>query len=83
MKRLIAMLALGAVTTLLAAGCDKAKAPTVSAPSIGVSTAPVAPVADTPPDVPKGAEAPTPKPGQNNDHSSPEFKKGGKVEVNK
>ncbi len=35
------------------------------------------------PIVPKGAEAPSPMPGQANDHSSPAFKNGGKADPHK
>lgn len=63
----------------LAAGCGNTEVPgraTTSAPA----------ATDTPkvaPDVPKAAQAPTPAPGQNNDHSSPAFKGGGKTDPGK
>ncbi len=71
-------LAAGAFVLLLVAGCGKTEVPdrTTSAPA--PDDAPkVAPV------VPKGAEAPTPAPGQANDHSSPGFKTGGKNDPSK
>jgi hypothetical protein len=83
MKNSVSVVALaGAI--LLAAGCGKSEPPSSPQPPAQapaerstVSTGvPVPPLPD--PVVPKGAEAPTPQPGQAGDHSSPAFKGGGK-----
>lgn len=83
-------LALCAVAVLFAAGCNKADAPpqpnlsknTSTAP--GSASSPAVTVPDMPdPNVPKAAQAATPKPGQAGDHSSPAFKTGGKNDPSK
>jgi len=56
---------------LVPAGCNKVNPP----PPV---TAPVVVPPMPAPVVPKSAEAPSPLPGQANDHSSPAFKVGGK-----
>lgn len=82
-----AMLMLAAI--LLAGGCgkkDDAKR-TAPQPSLMQPGDPLPATAPTPPlpapNVPKGAAPELPKPGQANDHSSPEFKGGGKPDPKK
>jgi hypothetical protein len=71
-------LAAGAVVLLLAAGCGKTEVPDRATGAPAPNDAPkVDPV------VPKAAQAPTPAPGQANDHSSPGFKAGGKNDPSK
>ena len=74
---------LAMVATLLVSSCGKKEEPVANvttpapAPQQGMS-APVTPVPDRPaPDVAKGSAAEYPKPGQTNNHSSPDFKGGG------
>ena len=63
----------------LVAGCGKTEVPDrVTTPAPASTDVP-----KVAPDVPKGAQAPTPVPGQNNDHSSPAFKGGGKTDPSK
>ena len=90
MKRSIPVLAVCVGTALFAAGCTKTSeppppgVPKQAPPAQGTSSAPavvVPPMPDA--NVPKGAEAPAPKPGQANDHSSPAFKGGGKTDPQK
>jgi hypothetical protein len=83
-------LALCAVTVLFAAGCNKADDPPQpnlsqkASPAPGSSSAPAVKAPDMPdPSVPKGAESAAPKAGQAGDHSSPEFKAGGKPDPHK
>ena len=90
MKRPIPALAICAGIVLFAAGCSKTDDPplpkvdqqvrsaqgTVSMPAL-----PSTPLPD--PVVPKGAEAPSPVPGQAGDTSSPAFKDGGKTDPHK
>jgi hypothetical protein len=57
------------------------KPPQVKAEDAKQSTVPTPPLPA--PDVPKNAEAGSPKPGQANDHSSPAFKGGGVPDKNK
>ena len=83
-------LALCAVSVLFAAGCNKADDPPQpnlsqkASPAPGSSSSPAVTVPDMPdPNVPKAAQAATPKPGQAGDHSSPEFKAGGKNDPSK
>lgn len=80
MKSRVPGLAIFVFAALFAAGCSKTDSP---APKTAVQ-APLAKdivvsPAETIPDpvTRKGAEAPTPKPGQAGDHSSPGFKGGG------
>ena len=83
-------LALCAGAALFAAGCGKTDIPpppkvALPAPTVqgGLST-PTLPTAPLPePVVPKGAEAPSPTPGQAGDHSTPAFKAGGKNDPHK
>jgi hypothetical protein len=90
MKRLHLYLALCAVPVLFAAGCNKADDPPKpnlsekASPAPGSSASPTV----TPPvmpdaNVPKGAEAAAPVPGQAGDQSSPAFKAGGKTDPHK
>lgn len=90
MKRPIAVLAFGAATALFAVGCGKTADPPLpkvapAAPSVqGTMSSPTLPSAPLPdPVVPKGAEAPSPAPGQAGDTSSPAFKDGGKKDPHK
>lgn len=82
-----AILMLGAI--LFAGGCGKKEdtKPAAPQPSLMQPGDPLPAVAPTPPlpapDVPKGAVPELPKPGQANDHSSPEFKSGGKPDLKK
>jgi hypothetical protein len=83
MKNSVSLIALsGAI--LLAAGCGKSEPLSSPQPPAQAASGQAAPSASVPvpplpdPVVPKGAEAPTPKPGQAGDHSSPAFKDGGK-----
>ena len=78
-----------AATALALAGCDNPRqnaAPaevgaTPARPGSGpVSTQTVRALPE--PVVPKGAQIPSPAPGQANDHSSPAFKGGGKPDPN-
>jgi hypothetical protein len=83
MKRFISILATSSAL-IFAAGCSKPEntpppVPT-AAPSATVQETPPAtpaPPPMPPPNAPKN-ESPDPKPGQANDHSSPDFKAGGK-----
>lgn len=88
MKSPPAVLALLAASAFLAASCgrgndvpvpnaDPASTKGGAAGTVSTGVPQVAPV------VPKGAEAPTPAPGQANDHSSPGFKSGGKTDPSK
>lgn len=65
------------VLVLAVAGCNKTEVPqpqlSVSSPRVPDPIVPKMPD----PTVPKGSEAPSPLPGQANDHSSPSFKGGG------
>jgi hypothetical protein len=68
---------------LTTAGCGRTDAPATDAPQPspiqqqGLDT-PITPLADRPaPDVAKGPVPEYPKPGQVNNHSSPDFKGGG------
>ena len=86
MRRLMPILGICAGSVLFAAGCTKTDNPPLpreaqQAPSAqGTASAPSLPTPPLPdPVVPKGAEAPSPKPGQAGDHSSPTFKDGGKA----
>ena len=79
MKKSYIPLALTAA--LLVSSCGKKEEPRSDVPAPtqqqGLNT-PVTPVPERPaPDVSKGPEAEYPKPGQVNNHSSPEFKGGG------
>ena len=89
MKRYVRVVAACAGALVLAAGCSRTEPPAASttpppakaaqeAPS--TATAPEPPPPMPPPDAPKGDATAGPKPGQANDHSNPEFKKGGKEE---
>ena len=67
---------------LLVSGCVKKddSRPAASQPPVVKSedSKPVVPAPPLPaPNVPKGAETPSPQPGQAGDHSSPAFKGGG------
>ena len=84
MKNTICRCALLAALAIVAGGCSKTGDPVAAsaAPQAANSKEALPPPALAmqplpPPDVPKGAETPTPKPGQANDHSSPAFKAGG------
>lgn len=90
MRRLPFQFALCVVPVLFAAGCSMADDPpqpnlsqnTSPAPGSSASPAvalPVMPEAN----VPKGAEAAAPVPGQGGDQSSPAFKAGGKTDPHK
>lgn len=90
MKRPIPILAICIGTFLFAVGCSKTADPPLPklappVPSVqGTLSTPTLPSAPLPaPVVPKGAEAPTPVPGQAGDHSSPAFKAGGKTDPSK
>lgn len=90
MRRLPLYLALCAVPIMFAAGCNKADDPPQpnlsqkASPAPGSSASPaVAPPVMQDPNVPKGAEAPSPVPGQAGDQSSPGFKGGGKPDPHK
>jgi hypothetical protein len=67
-----------AVAMLSAAGCGD----TVVPPTTGGAPPPDA-APKVAPNVPKAAQAPSPVPGQANDHSSPAFKDGGKNDPSK
>jgi hypothetical protein len=94
MKRAIPIFVLCASAVLLASGCSRTEDPPgpkeakketnrVSSGQ-GTVSAPVSPAPPLPdPVVPKGAESPSPMPGQANDHSSPAFKGGGKEDPHK
>lgn len=71
------------IAATLLTGCDKKDGPAgagaqpAPAQHQGQSP-PVSPIPDRPaPDVPKGTTPELPKPGQVNNHSSPDFKGGG------
>lgn len=88
MKRALPVLAACVGTALFAAGCTKINEPPPVVPRqaspMGGSSAPtvvVPPMPDA--NVPKGAEAASPKPGQAGDQSSPAFKGGGKPDPHK
>ena len=72
-----------ALAAFITAGCGKKEegrsdAPQPAAAAHQGSSPPVSPIPERPaPDVPKGAVPDAPKPGQVNNHSSPEFKGGG------
>ena len=90
MKRAIPILVFCAGAVLLASGCSKTEDPTGSKAAKQVPTGPgtmSTPASPSPPlpdpVVPKGAESPSPMPGQANDHSSPVFKGGGKEDPHK
>lgn len=90
MKHAIPILAICAGTAMLAAGCSKTDNPppresAQQAPSDqGTVAAPQAPPPRLPdPIVPKGAEAPSPMPGEAGDTSSEAFKGGGRAEPHK
>ncbi len=83
MKNPLSLLLACTLFIFTATGCNKTEAPqpeiSTTAPSV---SAPIVP--DMPdPVVPKGAEAPSPRPGQANDHSSPAFKGGGAADPHK
>jgi len=71
---------------LIISGCgkkDEAR-PAASQPSVVKSEDEKKPAPSiSAPDVPKGAEAPTPMPGQPGDTSNPDFKGGGVPDKNK
>lgn len=77
------------VAVLFAGGCGKKEDPKPAAPqpSLMQPGDPLPATAPTPPlpapDVPKGTAPELPKPGQANDHSSPEFKGGGAPDTKK
>ena len=85
MKRLVLTLVTSSVLAL--AGCGRSEAPTPAptaappakaaqdAPPASPPPPPMPPPANT---SPAEASTPSPKPGQANDHSNPEFKDGGK-----
>ena len=85
MKRFISILATSSAL-IFAAGCNKPDntpppAPTAAPPAQTAQDAPAAtstPPPMPPPNAPKSDASPDPKPGQANDHSSPDFKAGGK-----
>ena len=88
MKSIVPVLAICAGTVLLAAGCNKKDNPPLSqaaqqAPSAQgpAATPPAPPLPEAV--VPKGAEAPSPLPGQAGDTSSEVFKGGGKQDPHK
>jgi hypothetical protein len=67
-----------AIAIAMVAGCGKTEVPDRARAAPPSMDAPkVAPV------VPKAAEAPSPVPGQANDHSNPAFKGGGKNDPSK
>jgi len=88
MKRAIPILTICAASTVLfAVGCSKTDNPPPpeaakqAPPTQGTLAAPQAPPPRLPdPIVPKGAEAPSPKPGQAGDTSSEAFKGGGSAD---
>ncbi len=88
MKSIISILAICAGTVLVAAGCNKKDNPPLAetahqAPSTQgtLATPPTPPLPGAV--VPKGAEAPSPLPGQAGDTSSEAFKGGGKKDPHK
>ena len=83
MKSSLPALAVCTALFLVVAGCGKTEAP-VPAPVTNLPRAPdpIGPVLPDP-SVPKGAQAPSPLPGQANDHSSPAFKSGGASDPHK
>jgi hypothetical protein len=93
MKRAIPMFVLCAGAVLLASGCARTEDPPGSkeakkdakqvSSGQGTMSAPASPPPLPDPTVPKGAESPSPMPGQANDHSSPAFKGGGKEDPHK
>ena len=90
MTRPLLALALCTATVLFAAGCNKANDPPQpnlsqkASPAPGSSPTPAVKAPDMPdPNVPKGAEAAAPVPGQAGDQSSPAFKGGGKTDPHK
>ena len=83
-------LALCTGAALFAFGCGKTESPPlpkITPPTLSVQgglSTPTLPTAPLPePKVPKGAEAPSPMPGQAGDHSTPAFKAGGKTDPHK
>jgi hypothetical protein len=88
MKRHVYIVASCTWAVLLAAGCSRTETPAATttapppaqpaqeAPSTASTPAPPPPM--PPPNAPAGEASSGPKPGQVNDHSNPEFKKGGK-----
>ena len=89
MKRPISLLAICVAAALFAAGCGKTDVPPtpgvpkLAPPAQGTSSTPAQPPPMPAPDVPKGAEAAAPVPGQAGDQSSPAFKGGGKADPHK
>ena len=90
MKRVIPVLSICAGSVLFAAGCSKTNNPptqevTQQAPSaLGTLAMPPLPPPRLPdPVVPKGAETPSPAPGQSGDTSSESFKGDGKPDPHK
>lgn len=90
MKRAIPLLSVCAGTVLFAAGCSKTNNPpapevTQQAPSAQgtLATPPLPPPRLPDPIVPKGAEPPSPAPGEAGDTSSEAFKGGGKPDPHK
>ena len=81
MKKYVLLLLI-AVAFVGACGKRDEKVTDAPQPSVMKPGEPVPPTEPTPPlpapDVPKNAPTDLPKPGQNNDHSSPAFKGGGK-----
>jgi len=77
------------VAVLITGGCGKQEdmKPAAPQPSLMQPGDPMPATQPTPrlpaPDVPKGAVPELPKPGQANDHSSPEFKSGGQTDKTK
>jgi hypothetical protein len=77
------------LAVLATGGCGKQEdmKPAAPQPSLMQPGDPMPATQPTPqlpaPDVPKGAVPELPKPGQANDHSSPEFKSGGQTDKTK
>jgi hypothetical protein len=89
MKSLTSIFAVCAGALIFTAACDRTDktetpaVPTAPPQAQSVQEPPSPPSTPTapmpPPDAPKGDASSGPKPGQANDHSSPEFKKGAEV----
>jgi hypothetical protein len=83
-KRSLPILAVCATTVMFVAGCSKTDVPTPpSAPKQASTPAQPPPPPMPAANVPKGAEASAPVPGQAGDDSSEAFKGGGKTDPHK
>jgi hypothetical protein len=82
-KRSLPILAVCATTVMFVAGCSKTDVPPPPSVPNQASTPAQPPPPMPAPNVPKGAEASAPVPGQAGDHSSAAFKEGGKTDPHK